>query len=78
MPSEYTNPDFITYEDLGVQVGESMFPGSHFLYTEEEQAFRLQFRKFLLAEIAPLAPKIERDYDWETCFEAYQRMARAG
>ncbi len=75
---EYSNPDFIEFEDLGVQIGESMFPGSHFLYTEEEQAFRLQFRKFLLAEIAPLAPKIEKEYSWEACYEAYQRLARAG
>lgn len=78
MPKEYSNPDFITYEDLGVQVGESMFPGSLFLYTEEERAFRIQFRKFLLDQIAPLAPKIEKDYSWDLCYEAYQRMARAG
>ncbi|OLS14446.1 MAG: acyl-CoA dehydrogenase domain-containing protein [Promethearchaeota archaeon CR_4] len=78
MPKEYTNPDFITYEDLGVQLGESMFPGSHFLYTEEERTFRLNFRKFLLDNIASLAPQIEREYNWDICYEAYQRLARAG
>jgi len=75
---EDNNSDFIKYEDLNVELGESMFPGSLYLYTEEENEFRVQLRKFIKDQIAPLAPKIEKDYDFESCLEAYQRLAKAG
>jgi len=70
--------DFIKYEDLNVELGESMFPGSLYLYTEDENEFRIKLREFIKDQIAPLAPKIEKDYDFEPCLEAYQRLAKAG
>jgi len=70
--------DFINYEDLKVELGESMFPGSLYSYTKEENEFRTKFRKFIKDEIAPLAPKIEKEYNFEACLEAYHRLAKAG
>ncbi len=70
--------DFIKYEDLNVELGESMFPGSLYPYTKEENDFRIKLRKFIKENIAPLSPKIEKDYDFELCLEAYQRLAKAG
>ena len=73
-----SNPDFITYEDLNHEIGESMFPGSLFPYTPEENEFRFKLKKFIQTEIAPLVPKIEKESSFELCLEAYKRLGKAG
>ncbi|HME55786.1 MAG TPA: acyl-CoA dehydrogenase family protein [Candidatus Lokiarchaeia archaeon] len=77
MPEEFS-PDFITYEDLNVHAGESLFPGSLFLYTDEEREFRKNLQQFLQDEIAPLAPTIEKENSFDLCLEAVRRLGRAG
>src|SRR5271157_1041917 len=77
MASEDFSPDFITYESLNVRPGESMFPGSLFLYTEEEREFRQNLQNFLQDEIAPLCPDIERDNNFDLCLEGVRRLGRA-
>ncbi len=69
---------FITYEDLDHNIGEAMFPGSLYMYTEEENKFRADIRKFIKDEIVPLVPQIEKEGKWEPCLEAYRRLGKAG
>ncbi|TFG04271.1 MAG: acyl-CoA dehydrogenase [Promethearchaeota archaeon] len=72
------SPDFITYEDLNHEIGESMFPGSLYLYTKEENEFRMRLREFTKKEISPLVSEIEREANFELCLEAYRRLGKAG
>lgn len=72
------NPDFITFEDLNVEIGESLFPGSVYPYSDEENKFRIELRKFIQDEIAPLVPQIEKEASFELCLEAYKRLGKAG
>ena len=69
---------FITYEDLDHKIGEAMFPGSLYMYTDEENKFRADLRKFIKDEIVPLVPQIEKEGKWEPCLEAYRRLGKAG
>ncbi|NVM53101.1 MAG: acyl-CoA dehydrogenase family protein [Candidatus Helarchaeota archaeon] len=78
MTPKDSNPDFITYQDLNHVIGESMFPGSLYLYTDEENEFRFQLREFIQKEIAPLVPQIENEASFELCLEAYSRLGKAG
>jgi alkylation response protein AidB-like acyl-CoA dehydrogenase len=78
MEPEDSNPDFITYEDLKHEIGESMFPGSLYLYSKEENEFRFKLRKFTQDEIAPLVSRIEKEANFELCLEAYQKLGKAG
>ncbi|MHA1310672.1 MAG: acyl-CoA dehydrogenase family protein [Candidatus Helarchaeota archaeon] len=78
MSSDYINPDYIRYEDLDHVYGESMFPGSLFLYTKEENEFRTNLRNFIMDEIAPLVPEIEEKASFDLCLEAYHRLGKAG
>jgi isovaleryl-CoA dehydrogenase len=78
MTSDDFSPDFITNESLNVRPGESLFPGSLFLYTEEEREFRQDLQKFLQDEIAPIAPDIERLDSFDLCLDAVHRLGRAG
>ncbi|MHA1270065.1 MAG: acyl-CoA dehydrogenase family protein [Candidatus Helarchaeota archaeon] len=70
--------NYIKYNDLEHKYGESLFPGSLYLYTEDENEFRIKFRKFVLDKIAPLAPQIEKEASFELCLEAYRRLGKAG
>jgi len=78
MTTKYESSDYIRYEDLNHQYGESLFPGSLFLYTEEENEFRRKLQKFIMDEIAPLAPEIEKKASFELCLEAYRKLGKAG
>ncbi|MHA1279205.1 MAG: acyl-CoA dehydrogenase family protein [Candidatus Helarchaeota archaeon] len=78
MALEEQNPDFITYEDLNHEIGESMFPGSLYLYTAEENDFRIKLRKFIQDKISPLVPQIEKKASFDLCLEAYKRLGKAG
>jgi alkylation response protein AidB-like acyl-CoA dehydrogenase len=76
--SEEQNPDFITYDSLNHQIGESMFPGSLYLYTDEENDFRFKLRDFIQDQVMPLVPQIERESNFDLCLEAYRRLGTAG
>ena len=76
-PEDYS-PDFINYEDLNHEIGESMFRGSLYLYNDEENEFRLKLRQFIKDEIAPLVPQIESESSFELCLEAYHRLGNKG
>jgi len=78
MTPDESNPDFITYEDLKHEMGESMFPGSLYSYTDEENEFRFKLRSFIHDEIAPLIPEIEKEASFDLCLEAYRRLGKAG
>ncbi|MHA1230762.1 MAG: acyl-CoA dehydrogenase family protein [Candidatus Helarchaeota archaeon] len=78
MSKEDESPYYIRYEDLKHQYGESLFPGSLFLYTDEENEFRKELREFILNEIAPLVPQIEKEANFDLCLEAYRRLGKAG
>ena len=69
---------WISYEDLDHKFGEGMFPGSSFMYTEDENKFRNDLRKFLASEIVPLVPQIENEEKWEAMLEAYRKLGKAG
>ncbi|MBD3227902.1 MAG: acyl-CoA dehydrogenase [Candidatus Lokiarchaeota archaeon] len=71
-------PDYIRYEDLDHSIGESMFSGSLYSYTDEENEFRMELREFINDEIAPLTPEIEEKNSFELCLEAYHRLGKAG
>ncbi|MHA1728354.1 MAG: acyl-CoA dehydrogenase family protein [Promethearchaeota archaeon] len=69
---------FIKYKDLDHKIGESMFPGSLYMYTDEENEFRLKLREFIRKEIVPLAPRIEEEANFELCLESYRKLGKAG
>ncbi|MHA1377124.1 MAG: acyl-CoA dehydrogenase family protein [Candidatus Helarchaeota archaeon] len=72
----------VNFEDLKVDYGESITPGSLFLYTEEENEFRLKMRKWAKDNILPVDAKIERegnidlDAGFKICLEIYKKMAK--
>ena len=72
------NADYIKYEDLNVELGESMFPGSLFLYTKEENDFRVELRQFIQEKINPLIFQIEKEANFELCLKAYRLLGKAG
>ncbi|MHA1266249.1 MAG: acyl-CoA dehydrogenase family protein [Candidatus Helarchaeota archaeon] len=78
MSPEKFSSDFITFADLHHEYGESMFPGSLYLYTDEENTFRTELRQFILKEIAPLVKDIEKEASFDLCLEAYRRLGKAG
>ena len=78
----YMSDEIVKFEDLKLEHGESFFEGTAFSYTDEENKFRKEIRKFAKEEILPLAPKIERagtlNEAFDLCFEAYRRLAKKG
>lgn len=75
---DYGISDYIKYEDLDHKIGESMFPGSLYSFTDEENAFRLELREFIQDKIAPIVPEIEEKASFDLCLEAYKRLGNAG
>ncbi len=68
----------IPFEELGVEWGSSMGPGSLHFYTPEENDFRTRFREFVKREVFPVADRIDREHGVELVRELYRRLAREG
>ena len=50
----------INFEDLNFQYGESMTPGSLFMFSDEENEFRQEIREYAKNEIDPYVVQIDR------------------
>lgn len=68
----------ISFEELNVNFGYSTFEGSLFLYTEEENKFRQEFRKFVKREVEPVADRIDREENFELIHEILKKMGKEG
>ncbi|MFB0561181.1 MAG: acyl-CoA dehydrogenase family protein [Candidatus Lokiarchaeia archaeon] len=68
----------IPFEELNVDFGYSTFEGSLFLYTEEENEFRMEFRKFVKDELEPVTERIEREENFELIHEILKKMGKKG
>ncbi len=68
----------IPFEELNVDFGYSTFEGSLFLYTEEENEFRQEIRKFVKDELEPIADKIDREESFELIHETLKKMGKEG
>ncbi|MEM2144426.1 MAG: acyl-CoA dehydrogenase family protein [Candidatus Jordarchaeaceae archaeon] len=68
----------ITFEELNVNFGYSTFEGSLFLYTEEENKFRQEFRKFVKDEVEPLADRIDREENFDLIHSILKKMGKKG
>ena len=66
----------ISFEDLNVQYGESMTPGSLFLFSEEENEFRMEIREFAKNEIDPLVERIDREDNVELTLEVIHKLGK--
>lgn len=66
----------INFEDLNVEYGESMTPGSLFLYTDEENKFRLKMRQWAKDNVLPYADEIERENSFDLCLDIYKKLAK--
>ena len=66
----------ISFEDLQLQFGQSMTPGSLFMFTEEENQFRTRIRTFARKEIYPLVERIDREDNVELVMELIRKMAK--
>ncbi|MBI4362630.1 MAG: acyl-CoA/acyl-ACP dehydrogenase [Euryarchaeota archaeon] len=68
----------IPFEELGVDFGSSMTPGSLQPYTREENDFRLRFRGFVKKEVFPVADRIDREDNVALSKEVNQKMVKEG
>ncbi|MGQ9720010.1 MAG: acyl-CoA dehydrogenase family protein [Candidatus Jordarchaeum sp.] len=68
----------IPFEELNVDFGYSTFEGSLFLYTDEENQFRKEFRKFVKREVEPVADRIDREDNFELIHEILKKMGKEG
>lgn len=66
----------ISFEDLELQYGESMTPGSLFLFSEEENKFRMEIREFAKKEIDPLVERIDREDNVELTLDVVQKLGK--
>ncbi|MHA1264805.1 MAG: acyl-CoA dehydrogenase family protein [Candidatus Helarchaeota archaeon] len=66
----------ISFEDLNLQFGESMTPGSLFMFTEEENEFRIDIRNFAKKEIAPLVERIDREDNVDLVVDIIKKMGK--
>ncbi|NVM29854.1 MAG: acyl-CoA dehydrogenase family protein [Candidatus Helarchaeota archaeon] len=64
----------ISFEDLNLEYGESMTPGSLFMFTEEENEFRMEIRKFAREEIDPLVERIDREDNVELALGIIRKL----
>lgn len=66
----------ISFEDLELQYGESMTPGSLFLFSEEENKFRMEIREFAKKEIDPLVERIDREDNVELTLDVIHKLGK--
>jgi len=66
----------ISFEDLKLQYGESMTPGSLFMFSEEENKFRIEIREFVKKEIDPLVEQIDREDNVELTLDGLHKLGK--
>jgi len=66
----------ISFEDLELQYGESMTPGSLFMFSEEENEFRMEIREFAKKEIDPLVEQIDREDNVELTMKVIHKLGK--
>ncbi len=66
----------ISFEDLNLQYGESMSNGSLFMFSEEENEFRMEIREFAKNEIDPLVDQIDRENNVELSLKVIRKMGK--
>jgi len=66
----------ISFEDLNIQYGESMTPGSLSLFSEEEKKFRMEIREFAKKEIDPFVEQIDREHNVELTLDVVQKLGK--
>ena len=66
----------ISYEDLNVIYGESMSPGSLFTFTEEENKFRKEIRKFAKEEVDPYVQQIDREDNVDLTLKIVKKLGK--
>ncbi|MHA1726198.1 MAG: acyl-CoA dehydrogenase family protein [Promethearchaeota archaeon] len=64
----------INFEDLNVKFGYSCMPDRLYYYTEEENKFRMEIRKWSEDNVAPVAEKIDRERNKELAVETLRKM----
>ncbi len=64
----------VSFSDLNLTYGESMTPGSLFMFTKEENEFRMEIRKFARKEIHPLVERIDREDNVELSISVIRKM----
>ena len=66
----------ISFDDLNLQYGESMSPGSLFMFSEEENEFRMEIREFAKREIDPLVEQIDREDNIELTLNVVRKLGK--
>jgi alkylation response protein AidB-like acyl-CoA dehydrogenase len=66
----------INFEDLNFQYGESMTPGSLFMFTEEENEFRQEIREYAKNEIDPYVAQIDREHNVELTVKLVRKLGK--
>ena len=64
----------VSFSDLNLSYGESMTPGSLFMFNKEENEFRMEIRKFAREEIDPLVERIDREDNVELSISMIRKM----
>jgi len=64
----------VSFSDLNLTYGESMTPGSLFMFNKEENEFRMEIRKFAREEIDPLVERIDREDNVELSISVIRKM----
>ncbi|MFX0080626.1 MAG: acyl-CoA dehydrogenase family protein [Candidatus Hodarchaeota archaeon] len=65
----------INFEDLNFKYGESMTPGSLFMFTDEENEFRQEIREYAKNEIDPYVAQIDREHNVELTLKLIRKLA---
>ena len=66
----------ISFEDLHVKYGESMTPGSLFMFTDEENKFRQEIREYAKNEIDPYVAQIDREHNVEMTVQIVRKLGK--
>ncbi len=64
----------ICFEDLNLVYGQSMSPGSLLLFSEEENNFRMEIRKFAKTDVDPLVEQIDRENNVQLTLTIIRKM----
>jgi alkylation response protein AidB-like acyl-CoA dehydrogenase len=74
---EFVSKDgHINFEDLNFRYGESMTPGSLFMFTDEENEFRQEIREYAKKEIDPYVAQIDREHDVELTVKLVRKLGK--
>jgi alkylation response protein AidB-like acyl-CoA dehydrogenase len=71
-----TNDGHISYEDLNVRYGESMSPGSLYMFTDEENHFRKEIQEYAKTEIDPYVQQIDREDNVKLTLKLIEKLGK--